>query len=184
MPYAATLDANVLHPHITADLLLRLGERGLFRVVWSTEILAEVHDSLVRRGFDAPRIGRRIQMMRQAFPDAEVGDIAPFLGGVPSEVESGDRHVVAAALAAKADAVVTNNLGHFPAGVLSQLGLDVQSLDGFLLNQWALDPLTVIDVLLEMEEDRGRPPRTVPELLAALEPHAPEFVDAVRKAVP
>lgn len=42
MPYAATLDANVLHPQITTDLLLRLGDRGLFRMVWSREILDEV----------------------------------------------------------------------------------------------------------------------------------------------
>lgn len=182
MPYAATLDANVLHPHITADLLLRLAERGLFRVVWSAEILAEVQDSLVRRGFDAQRIERRIQMMRQAFPEADVGDIAPILDSVPSGVERGDRHVVAAALAGKADAIVTNNLGHFPAGELAQLGVDVQSLDDFLVNQWSLDPLTVIDALLEMEADRDRPPRTVPELLAALEPHAPAFVHGVREA--
>lgn len=147
MPYAATLDANILHPHITADLLLRLAEHGLFRIVWSAEILAEVHDSLVRRGLDAQRIGRRVQMMRHAFPEADIGDIAPFLGGVPSEVENEDRHVVAAALAGKADAVVTNN-----------------------------------HALLEMEADRDQPPRTLPELLAALEPHAPEFVHAVRAA--
>lgn len=182
MPYAATLDANILHPHITADLLLRLAEHGLFRIVWSAEILAEVHDSLVRRGLDAQRIGRRIQMMRHAFPEADIGDIAPFLGGVPSEVENEDRHVVAAALAGKADAIVTNNLRHFPADALSGLGLEVQGLDAFLLNQWTLDPLTVIEALLEMEADRDRPPRTLPELLAALEPHAPEFVHAVRAA--
>lgn len=30
MPYAATLDANVLHPQISVDLLLRLADRGLF----------------------------------------------------------------------------------------------------------------------------------------------------------
>ena len=180
MPYAATLDANVLHPQITTDLLLRLAERGLYRVVWSEEILAEVHESLVRRELDEGRIRRRIQMMREAFPEAQVDDIAPFLGGVPAEVEHDDYHVVAAALAGKADAIVTNNLAHCPAAALTALGIDVQSLDEFLLNQWTLDPETVLDALLEMEADRDRPPRTVPELLDALEPHAPEFVAAIQ----
>jgi len=181
MPYAVTLDANVLHPQITTDLLLRLAERGLFRVVWSDEILAEVRDSLVRRGLDESRIRRRIQMMRDAFPEAMVGDVTPLLDSVSAEVEADDRHVVAAALAARADAIVTNNLAHFPAAALIPVGIDVQSLDGFLVNQWTLDPRAVLGALGEMEADRDRPPRTVPELLAALELHAPTFVEAVRR---
>ena len=35
MAYAVVLDADVLHPYNLADLLLRLCERGLFRVAWS-----------------------------------------------------------------------------------------------------------------------------------------------------
>jgi predicted nucleic acid-binding protein len=180
MPYAAALDANVLHPQTTVDLLLRLAERGLFRVVWSDRILDEVHHSLVRRRLDDVRIRRRIEMMKAAFPEAMVEDIAPHLGNVPAEVDADDHHVVAAALAGRADAVVTNNLTHCPAEHLAPLGLDVRSLDDFLLNQWTLDPATVVDALFEMEADRDRPPKTVAELLAALEPHAPSFAAAAR----
>lgn len=183
MPYAAALDANVLHPEITVDLLLRLAERGLFRIVWSDQILAEAHESVVRRGFDESRIRRRIEVMKAAFPEAMVEDVAPHLPSVPPEVDNDDHHVVAAALAGKADAVVTNNLMHFPAEALTPLGVDVQSLDGFLLNQWTLDPATVLNALMEMEEDRDRPPRTVAELLAALEPHAPSFAAAVAEGL-
>lgn len=179
MPYVATLDANVLHPQITTDLLLRLAERGMFRPIWSDEILAEAQDSLVQRGFDESRIRRRIEMMVGAFPEAMVEDITPHLASVPADVESDDHHVVAAALAGKADAIVTNNLVHFPAAGLVRLGLDVQSLDDFLVNQWTLDPATVLDALVEMEADRRDPPKTLPELLAALAPHAPAFVAAV-----
>lgn len=180
MPYAAVLDANVLHPQVTVDLLLRLAERGLFRLVWSDQILGEVHDSLVRRGFDASRIQRRIEMMKAAFPEAMVEDIASHLGSVPAQVDADDHHVVAAALAGKADAVVTNNIMHFPATELAQLDLEVQSLDDFLLNQWTLDAAAVLDALLEMQAARDRPPQTVQELLAALEPHAPSFAAAAR----
>ncbi len=118
-------------------------------------------------------------MMKAAFPEAMVEDITPHLASVPSEVDGADHHVVAAALAGRADAVVTNNLTHFPADQLASLGLDVQSLDDFLLNQLTLDPATVVDVLVEMEADRERPPNTVEELLAALKPHAPSFAEAV-----
>ncbi len=184
MPYAATLDANVLHPHITVDLLLRLSDRGMFRVVWSRQILDEVHDSIVRRGFDPDRIRQRIAMMERHFPEAMAEGIDRFIPAVPDVVAPGDRHVVAAALAARADAIVTNDLGDFPANELGDLGLDVQSLDGFLLNQWTLDSEAVTQVLEEMEQDRNRPPKTIPELLDALEHHAPDFAAAVRTDLP
>jgi hypothetical protein len=89
---------------------------------------------------------------------------------------------VAAALAAKADCIVTENVAHFPAEAMDSLGLDLQTIDDFLLNQWMLDPTAAHSVLTEMEEDRDRPPRTVAELLDALEPHAPAFVGAAREA--
>lgn len=52
MPYAALLDANVLHPIMTTQVLLRLADRGLFRPIWSREILDEVRESLERRHID------------------------------------------------------------------------------------------------------------------------------------
>jgi predicted nucleic acid-binding protein len=181
MPYAATLDANVLHPQITMDLLLRLGDRGLYRMSWSRAILDEAYDSLVRRGLDAKRIRQRFDVMEREFPEAMSEQIEAFLPSVPPDVHPKDRHVVAAALAAKADAIVTNDLGGFPTDSLNSLGLEVQTLDGFLLNQWTLDAETVKQVLAEMEEDRDRPPQTIPALLDALAQHAPEFATIVRQ---
>jgi hypothetical protein len=178
--YVAVLDADVLHPQISVDILLRLAERRLFRPAWSDEILSEVRESLVRRGIDAVRVDRRIQYMRDAFPEAMTDQVGRFLSVVPDEVHKGDRHVAAAALAARADAIVTRNSSDFAPDDVFALGIEVQSLDAFLLNQWTLDPEVVLDVLEEMESDRERPPRTVPELLAALLPLAPGFAAAVR----
>ena len=182
MSYAAVLDADVLHPHITVDLLLRLADRRLFRPLWSREILDEVHRSLVDRGFSDTAITRRIAMMEEAFPDAMVDWDTHFLSSVPPAVDPDDRHVVAAALAGRADAIVTRNLRHFPAADLFSVGLEVQDLDAFLVNQWTLDPQAVEDTFADMESDRTKPPRTFPELLDALERHAPFFVHAVRQA--
>lgn len=180
MAYAAVLDADVLHPAVASDLLLRLVERGLFRAVWSPLIIEELRRSLVRRGVDPDRVERRIGAMTDAFDDAMVEDVEPFLPAVPEAVDEGDRHVVAAALAARADGIVTRNLKHFPAEPIEALGIEVQALDEFLVNQWTLDAEAVADVLHAMEEDRARPPRTVLELLEALEPLAPMFVREVR----
>lgn len=180
MAYVALLDADVLHPHISADVLLRLAERRLFRPAWSEEILGEVRESLIRRELDAARVDRRIQAMRDAFPEAMTDRVERFRSVVPHEVDEGDRHVAAAALAAGADTIVTRNISDFAPDELFALGIEVQSLDAFLLNQWTLDAEVVLDVLGEMERDRVQPPRTVPELLAALDPLAPGFVASVR----
>ena len=48
MAYVAVLDADVLHPYISVDLLLRLAERRLFRPAWTEEILREVRESLIK----------------------------------------------------------------------------------------------------------------------------------------
>lgn len=180
MAYVALLDADVLHPHISVDLLLRLAERRLYRPAWSEEILTEVRDSLVRRGIDAAKVDRRLDAMRDAFPEAMRPGVGRFLSAVPTTVDAGDRHVVAAALAARAEAIVTRNVSDFAPADLFELGIEVQSLDAFLVNQWTLDPQVVLDALREMEEDRTRPPRTEAEILDALAALAPSFVDSVR----
>lgn len=161
-----SLDADGLHPHISVDLLLRLAERRVYRPAWSEEILTEVRDSLLRPGIDAAKVDRRLDKMRDAFPEAMTSQIGRFLSAVPTSVDAGDRHVVAAALAARAEAIVTRNVSDFAPADLFEHGIEVQSLDAFLVNQWTLDPEVVRDALREMEEDRTRPPRTVVEIPA------------------
>ena len=102
MTYAAVLDADVLHPYITVDLLLRLADRRLYRPLWSREILDELHRSLVERNFAEESITRRIATMEEAFPEALVNWDTHFLSSVPLSVDPDDRHVVAAALAGRA----------------------------------------------------------------------------------
>jgi hypothetical protein len=184
LAYVALLDADVLHPYLSVDLLLRLAERRMFRPAWSEEILAEVRDSLIRRGIDPQRVDRRLEAMRGAFPEAMTSGIGRFVSAVPASVDPGDRHVVAAALAARAEAIVTRNVSDFAPADLFELGIEVQSLDAFLLNQWTLDSEVVRDAFREMEEDRTRPPRMVLEILDALAPLAPGFVESVRASDP
>lgn len=183
MAYVALLDADVLYPYVTVDLLLRLAERRLFRPAWSDEILGEVRGSLIRRGIDPRKVDQRLDAMREPFPEAMTSNVGRFLSAVPSSVDAGDRHVVAAALAARAEAIVTRNVSDFAPGDLFELGIEVQSLDAFLANQWTLDPEVVLDALQEMEQDRTRPPRMVAEILAALELLTPSFVESVRGSV-
>jgi hypothetical protein len=180
--YVALLDASVLHPWVVCDLLLRLAERGLYRPAWSAEILDEVVDSLTERKPDyAERFQRRRERMEAAFAEAATDPPERFLAAVPEDVDAGDRHVVAAALAARADVIVTNNVHHFAPERLAESGLVVQTADEFLIHQRWLDPQGVAEVLSEMAGATRQPPLTVDQVLDSLSRSAPEFVSIVRE---
>lgn len=177
MAYVALLDANVLHPWVVCDILLRLAERGLYRPAWSTEILDEVVGSLTeRRPEHAERFQRRRERMEAAFAEAMAERPARFLAAVPEEVDAGDRHIVAAALAARADVIVTNNVSHFAPERLAESGLLVQTVDEFLIHQWWLDSDAVAEALTAMAEATSRPPLTHEQVLESLGKSAPGFV--------
>jgi hypothetical protein len=181
--YVALLDASVLHPWVVCDLLLRLAERGLYRPAWSSEILDEVVESLTERKPEhAERFQRRRERMEAAFAEAMAERPERFLAAVPDEVDAGDRHVVAAALAARADVIVTNNIRHFAPERLAESGLIVQTADEFLIHQWWLDPQGVDEVLAEMAAGTTRPPLTVAQVLDSLRRLAPEFVSLVEQS--
>lgn len=60
MAFTALYDADVLHPPGLRDLLVRLGQTGLFRARWSEQILDEMVASILRRrpDLDAERLAR------------------------------------------------------------------------------------------------------------------------------
>ena len=181
MAYIVLLDADVLHPWVLCGLLLRLAERGLYRPAWSEEILDEVDASLIARMPEREeRIRRRREAIQATFADALVPDPAPYLGVVPPGVEPGDRHVVAAALSARADAIVTRNIRDFAPDALAEMGLLVQLPDEFLTHQWWLDPGAVTGEVVAMAAETARPPLTAAEVLSSLEKFAPVFVATVR----
>jgi hypothetical protein len=61
-----------------------------------------------------------------------------------------DRHVLAAAVAAGSEAVVTSNLRHFPAEACEPLGVSAVHPDEFLSDLLDLDPDTVYRVVAEL----------------------------------
>ncbi len=105
----AVLDADVLVPILSCDLLLTACDHDLYQPIITPKILDEVERSLLRAfpHLDPDALRRRIEQMRQALAlhtrnDADGGDA---LEGINRK----DRHIVAAALANHADFVVTND---------------------------------------------------------------------------
>jgi hypothetical protein len=94
---------------------------------------------------------------------------------------AGDRHVLAAATAIRAELVVTFNLRHFREEHTSPLGVESIHPDDFLLILLGLNEQAVLDVLLLQASDFTNPPWELQDLLAALEASAPKFVAEIRK---
>ncbi|MDD9715389.1 PIN domain-containing protein [Dinoroseobacter sp. PD6] len=126
------LDACVLYPTLLRALLLSCARAGLFTPLWSPRILAEWSHAAARSGPDeAALVAGEIAILRTAFPDAEI--TAPnTLTDTLSLPDADDRHVLAAAVHGKADALLTANLKDFPTRTLTRHGLLRYEPDSFL----------------------------------------------------
>ena len=108
-------DACVLYPATLRDLLIRLAQTGLVRARWSELILDEVFTNLTanRPDLDPERLARTRHLMDAAIPDVTVTG-HEYLIDQLTLPDPDDRHVLAAAIHAGADLIVTANLTDFP----------------------------------------------------------------------
>lgn len=126
------LDACVLYPTVLREILIGAAKAGLYRPLWSTRILEEWARAAARRAPADEAIARgEIALLRAGFPKAE---IAPQPGIEQRLVlpDENDLHVLAAAIAGGADAILTFNAQDFPRGTLAGEGLERRDPDGFL----------------------------------------------------
>ncbi len=85
--------------------------------------------------------------MIQAFPEAMVSVPHELLRAVECIPDKEDRHVLAAAIMARANTIVTQNTKHFPKECLDQYGVICQTADEFLIHQYHLSPQLILDKL-------------------------------------
>ena len=174
------LDACVLVPIALADTLLRIAEKGLYRPLWSDRILGETEAAIeeIHPGIDVQKC---FTDMREAFEDALVTGWEGLEAGI-SLPDRDDRHVVAAAIRASAQAIVTFNVKDFPETTLSTLDMEAVRPDDFLLDQLDLSPPTILQVIRE-QAAHTRQPRLTPQDLAEVLSRAgvPNFADEIRR---
>ncbi|MGA9965923.1 MAG: PIN domain-containing protein [Terriglobales bacterium] len=147
--YSAVLDACVLVPMALCDLLLRLAEEpAMYRPVWSEQILAEMGRALkIKLHRSSEEVAWRRQQMKEAFPEAMVTVPSALLKAVECIPDKNDRHVLAAAIMARADAIVTQNTRHFPKDCCEKYGVLCQTPSDFLIDRYRLHPQQVLDKL-------------------------------------
>ena len=87
--------------------------------------------------------------MREAFADAMTPVAPELLNAAECIPDKDDRHVLAAAIQAHANVIVTQNTKHFPTDCLKKFGVLGQTPDQFLIDQYHLSPQVVLDKLDE-----------------------------------
>lgn len=175
-PFPVVLDANVLFPFTLRDTLLRAAAAGFFQLRWSKEILDETERNLVATGIvPADRAARLRSTMEGFFPEAMVVGHELLANAMANDPK--DRHVVAVAVKAGAQVIVTSNLRDF---VPLPEGIEAQSPDEFLCHLFDLEPDRLIRLLQEQASDLQNPPVSLGELLERLRRIAPTCVAAVR----
>ena len=167
--YTAILDANVLYPNLLRDILLSLAAEGLYHARWTARINEEWTRNLIADRPDIEsKVGQLLELVNQAVPDCLVENYEPLIESLALP-DKDDRHVLAAAIAGHADAIVTANLKDFPAKVVEQYGIEVHHPDDFLMNQLELRPFEALEVIKRVRARRLKPVCSAAQLIDMIE---------------
>jgi predicted nucleic acid-binding protein len=164
----------VLWPGLQRDFLLSLAIEGLYRPLWSNEILAELeyHETqkLIGRGEQpdgaAVRARHLIDQMTTAFDDALVENWEPH-DGTFNLPDPDDEHVAAAALVGRAGAIVTANGKDFP---IAKVPTHIKVLfpTEFAADTVSVSPDIALRAVEIMASRFSKPPLTTEEILTRL----------------
>lgn len=173
------LDTCVLYPYVLRDVILTCAERGLFQVRWSPDVLDELQESLSRK-LPKMNVERLRATLESAFPDALISreQYQHLIPHMPNDTK--DRHVLAAAIAARAHILVTANTRHFMFEK-DLFDIDVLSPDEFLCYYLDVYPEEIFSVLEDLTTSRGGFMVSIEGILLALDYTVHSFSVLARK---
>jgi hypothetical protein len=163
-------DACVLYPAALRDLLMHLALTDLYRAKWTDAI----HDEWIRSVLtDRPdltieQLHRTRELMNSHVRDCLVKGYESLIPALTLP-DPNDRHVLAAAIHAGANLIVTFNLKDFPPDALAPYGIDAQHPDVFLNSQLDLAGHIVCEAAQRHRASLKNPARDVEAYLATLE---------------
>ncbi len=170
MAFIVIYDANVLYPAPLRDLLIQLATAGEFRAHYTAEILDEVFRNLAakRPDLDPSRLAASRSQMESAVRGVLITGHMPL---VPSLAlpDPDDRHVLAAAIKAGAQVIVTRNTKDFPDDALEPFDVETQHPDVFVDHLASLNPGLVIHAIRRISARLHNPPKTPLQVLETLE---------------
>lgn len=176
-------DACVLYPAPLRDLLVRLARTYFFRARWTEAI----HDEWIRNllanrpDLSATQLERTRRLMNAAVRDCVVTGYEKHIEQLALP-DPDDRHVLAAALEAQAQVIVTFNLRDFPTDTLQLHEVEAQHPDDFILRVIALNPLTIRETVETHQQSLKNPPKSAAQYLETLSnQRLPKTVEALRQ---
>ncbi len=157
----AVLDACVLYPSVLREILQAAGEAGLFVPLWSDRLLAEWVHAAARLGPEAAHVAAaEAAAFAAAFPGGRI-EAQPTIEARLNLPDPADLHVLAVAIAGRADAIVTFNTRDFPMRLLAAEGVARRDPDGFLWELWSGAPAAITAIIetsrARAEDLAGRP---------------------------
>lgn len=180
--FTVILDACVLYPAPLRDCLLRLALTDLFKACWTDQIHAEWMAAVARtRQIDPAKLERVRSRMDAHVRDALVTGYEGLIDGLELP-DPDDRHVLAAAIRCRADAIVTFNLKDFPREALAPYAIDAVHPDDFISYQIDLNTPRCLQALREQRQALKHPPLDVEAFLATLlRQELPQTVSRLRQ---
>jgi hypothetical protein len=148
---------------------MELALTDLFRARWTDAI----HDEWIRNvlknrpDLTLKQLTRTKNLMDANVRDGVVTGYEEIIPGLQLP-DTGDRHVLAAAIRCNASVIVTFNLDDFPAQVLAPYGVEAQHPDEFILHLLDLNSAAVCEAAQRQRSRLKNPPKTFDEYLDTL----------------
>lgn len=163
------LDACALYPASLRNLMMWLAWNDVIRARWTEAIHEEWMRNVLANHPDLARqqLERTRRMMDEAAGECLVEGYEGLINDITLP-DLDDRHVMAAAIHAQAEAVITWNLRDFPAEIVAEFGIAIQTPDEFVCGLLESSRDAVLEAMHEHRASLKNPPKSPAEYLANL----------------
>jgi predicted nucleic acid-binding protein len=167
--FTVVYDACVLYPAPLRDLLMHLALTDMYRARWSNMIHDEWTRNVLksRKDLKPEAIARTRQLMDAHVRQALVENFEHLIPAIQLP-DPDDRHVVAAAMHAGAELIITFNRKDFPAAELEKYNVSAQHPDDFIFDLFDLNAAKVLQAAARHRKSMKNPPKSVEDYLDTL----------------
>lgn len=163
------LDACVLYPPTLRDLFMWLATTIAYQPRWTEHIHSEWMRNVLKNNpeITAAQLARTRLLMDHVSDESLVTGYEKHIPALTLP-DPDDRHVLAAAIEAKASVIVTFNLSDFPVSVLKPYGVRAMHPDNYLVALFDDAPELFLLGVKDHRASLKRPPKTADEYFETL----------------
>ncbi len=150
---------------------MELACTGLFRARWTDQIHDEWIQNLLQNRSDLTQeqLNRTRTLMNRSVPNSLITGYEWMINSLQLP-DPNDRHVLAAAIQGRVDAIVTFNLKDFPQSILDTHGIESLHPNEFITDLIDLSPLAVAEAARTCHQRLKNPPTSREEYLQISKP--------------